>query len=164
MTPWTATHQTSLSLTSLLEFAQVHAHWSGDAIQSSHPLSCCTPPALNFFPASRSFPMSWLFASCGQSIGASVSAPVLLKSIQGWFPLRLTGLSPCFPRDSPKSYPTTQFKSINSLAFSLLHCPTLTSIRDYWKEHTFDYIQDTSHLSDTWSETIFSHSVDCLPF
>ena len=112
MTPWTATHQTSLSLTSLLEFAQVHAHWSGDAIQSSHPLSCCTPPALNFFPASRSFPMSWLFASCGQSIGASVSAPVLLKSIQGWFPLRLTGLSPCFPRDSPKSYPTTQFKAL----------------------------------------------------
>ena len=46
-----------------------------------------------FFPASGSFPMSWLFASRGQSTGASASTPVLPKSIQGWFPLRLTGLS-----------------------------------------------------------------------
>ena len=45
---------------------------------------------LQSFPATRSFPMSQLFASGGQSTGAS--APVLPMSIQGWFPLRLTGL------------------------------------------------------------------------
>ena len=41
--------------------------------------------------------------------------------------------SPCCPRDSEESFPTPQFKSINSLALSLLYGPTLTSIHDYWK-------------------------------
>ena len=44
------------------------------------------------FPASGSFPMNWLFASGGQSIGASASASVLPKNIQGSFPSGLTGL------------------------------------------------------------------------
>ena len=44
------------------------------------------------FPASGSFPMSWLFTSGGQSIGASASASVFPKNIQVWFPLGLTGL------------------------------------------------------------------------
>ena len=34
--------------------------------------------------------------------------------------------------------PTPQFKSINSLVLSFLHSPTLISIPDYWKNHTFD--------------------------
>ena len=41
--------------------------------------------------------------------------------------------------DSQESSPTPQFKSINSLALSLLNGPTLTSIHDYWKNHSFDY-------------------------
>ena len=44
------------------------------------------------FPASGSFPVSLLFTSGGQSIGASPSASVLPMNIQSWFPLRLTGL------------------------------------------------------------------------
>ena len=47
---------------------------------------------LQSFPASRSFLVSWLFASGGQSIGASASASVFPMNIQGWFPLGLTGL------------------------------------------------------------------------
>ena len=47
---------------------------------------------LQSFPASGSFPMSWLFASCDQSIGASASASVLPMNTYGWFPLGLTGL------------------------------------------------------------------------
>ena len=50
------------------------------------PFSSC----LQSFPASGSFLVSWLFASGGQSIGAS--APVLPMSIQGWFPLGLASL------------------------------------------------------------------------
>ena len=46
---------------------------------------------LQSVPASGSFPMNWLFASGGQSIGASVSASVLPMNIQDWFPLGLTG-------------------------------------------------------------------------
>ena len=70
----------------LPEFAQTHVHWVSDTIQPSHPLSY--PQS---FPASESFPMSRLFTSGGQSIGASASAPVLLKNIQDWFPLGWTG-------------------------------------------------------------------------
>ena len=47
---------------------------------------------LQSFPASGSFPVSWLFASGGQSIGASASASVLPMNVQGWFPLGLVGL------------------------------------------------------------------------
>ena len=44
--------------------------------------------------------------------------------------------SPCSPRDPQDSSPTPQFKNINSLAFSLLCGPALTSIYDYWKNHS----------------------------
>ena len=44
------------------------------------------------FPETGSFPMSWLFVLCGQSIGTSASASVLPRNTQGWFPLGLTGL------------------------------------------------------------------------
>ena len=44
------------------------------------------------FPASGTFPMNWLFSSDDQNTGASTSASVIPVSIQGWFPLGLTGL------------------------------------------------------------------------
>ena len=47
---------------------------------------------LQCFPASRSSPMSQLFASGGQSIGVSTSTSVLPMNIQGWFPLGLSSL------------------------------------------------------------------------
>ena len=58
----------------LPELAQTHVHWIDDA----HPLSPPSPSAINPFPASRSFPMNGLFASGGQSLGASASASVFL--------------------------------------------------------------------------------------
>ena len=58
------------------------------------PFSSC----LQSFPASGSFPMSQLFASGGQSVGASVSASVLPKNIQDWFPWGLTGLISLLPK------------------------------------------------------------------
>ena len=61
--------------------------WCHPTISSSViPFSSCPQS----FPASGSFPMSQLFTSGGQSIGASVSS--LPMDIQGWFPLGLTGL------------------------------------------------------------------------
>ena len=75
-----------------LEFAQTHVHWVRDAIQPSHYLSLPSPPALNLSPLSGSFPVSLLFASRGQSTGASASASVLTMSIQCWFPLGLPSL------------------------------------------------------------------------
>ena len=64
--------------------------WCHPAISSSViPFSSC----FQSFPASGSFQMTWLFTSCGQSIGASDSASVLPMNIQDWFPLALTGLT-----------------------------------------------------------------------
>ena len=61
--------------------------------QSNHLILCCPLLLLpSSFPASGSFQMSRLFASCGQSIGATASASVLPMNMQGWFPLGLTGL------------------------------------------------------------------------
>ena len=63
--------------------------WCHPTISSSViPFFSC----LQSFPASGSFPVNWLFASGGQSIGASASASVFAMNIQDWFPLGLTGL------------------------------------------------------------------------
>ena len=76
----------------LLELAQIHVHWVGDAIQPSHPL-LSPSPAFNLSQLQGLFIIkSQFFASGGQSIGASASASVLPMNIQVWFPLGLTGL------------------------------------------------------------------------
>ena len=74
---------------------------------------------LQSFPASGSFPKSWLFVTGGQSIRASASAPIPPVSILGWSPLGLTDSSPCSPRDPQESSPA-QFESINSSALCLM--------------------------------------------
>ena len=58
---------------------------------SNHLILCRTLLLPSIFPSIGSFPLSWLFTSGGQSIGASASASVLLMNIQGWFLLGLTG-------------------------------------------------------------------------
>ena len=105
------------------------------------------PSCLQSFPPSGSFPMSQLFVSGGQSIEASSSASVLPMNIQGDFPQDWLVWSPCCPRDSQESSPAPEFKSINSLALSLLYGPTFTSVHDYWKNHSFDYV-DLCQKSD----------------
>ena len=39
-----------------------------------------------------------------------------------------------------ESSPAPQFKNINSSVLSLLYGPTLTTVRDYWKNNSFDYM------------------------
>ena len=73
----------------LPEFAQIQVHRVSDAIQPSHPLSSPSLPCLQSFPASGSFPVSWLFASGGQSIGASVSAISPLNEYSGLISFRI---------------------------------------------------------------------------
>ena len=75
----------------LPEFAQTHVHWVSDAIQPSHPLSPPSAPALNL-SQHQGLSQCVFFTSGGQSIGASASTSVLPMNIQGWLPLRLTGL------------------------------------------------------------------------
>ena len=105
---------------------------------------------LQSFPASGSFPVSWLFTSGGESIGASALASILPINIQDWLVW-----FPCRPRDSQASSPMPQFKSINSSVLSLLYDPTLTSIHDYWKNHSFGYIDLCWHTEQHFNSTIY---------
>ena len=82
--------------------------------------------------------MSQLFSSGGQIIGGSASALVLPK--KEFIPLKIDWFDLlAVPRDSQKSSPTPQFKSINSSVVSLLNGPNLTSIHDYWKNNSSDF-------------------------
>ena len=110
------------------------SQWCHPAISSSVvPFSC--PQSL---PASESF--QWVnslhevakvleFQLQHHSLQRNPRADLLQNGLVG---------SPCSPRDSQESSPTPQFKSINSLALSLLHSPILTSIHDHWKNHSLD--------------------------
>ena len=122
----------------LPEFTHTHVHRVSDAIQPSHPLSSPSPPAPNPSQHQRFF--QWVnsshevtkvleFQLQHHSFQRTPRADLLQNGLVG---------SPCSPRDSQESSPTPQFKSINSLVFSFLHSPTLTSIHDYWKNHSLD--------------------------
>ena len=136
-TPWTAACQASLSITnswSLLRLVSI------ELVMPFNHLILCRPLLLlpSIFPSIRVLFNDSVLVSGGQSIRVSASASVLLMNIQDWFPLGLTVWSPCSPRDSQKSSPTLQFKSIISSTLSFLYGPTLTSTHDYWKNHRFD--------------------------
>ena len=122
----------------LLELAQTHVHWVSDAIQPSHLLSSPSPLAFNLSQHQGLFQC----VSSSHQVAKVLELQLQHQSFQ-WTPRTdfLSGWlawSPCSPRDSQESSPTPQFKSINSLALSFLYSPTLTSIHDYWKNHTFD--------------------------
>ena len=90
----------------LLEFAQTHVCWVSDAIKPSHPLSSPAPLALNLPSWYQGLiPMSQLFASGGQIIGASASA--LPVNFQDWFPLGLTGLVSLQSKGLPRVFSNT---------------------------------------------------------
>ena len=109
------------------------SQWGHPTILSSVvPFSSC----LHSFPASGSFPTSWFFASGGQVLSFSFSIS-LSNEYSGLISFRMVW-SPCSPRDSQESSPTPQFKNINSSTLSFLYGPTLTSIHDHWKNHSFD--------------------------
>ena len=112
----------------LPELAQTHVYQVSDAIQPPHPLSSPSSPAL----------VSQFFISGGQSIGVSASASVLATNSQEWFPLGWTGLISLQSRGISRVFSTPQFKSISSSVLSFLCGPTLTSIHDYLKNHSFD--------------------------
>ena len=108
--------------------------WCHPTISSSVvPFSC-----LQSFPESGSFQMSQFFASGGQSIGVSASALVLPMSIQDWFPFRINWLISLQSKGLSRVFSSTTFKSINSSSLSFLYGPTLISVHDYWKNHSFD--------------------------
>ena len=139
-TLWTEAHQASLSITnsqSLFKLMSIEL-----VMPSNHLILCCPLLLLpSIFPSIRVFPNElalfirwpkyWNF-SCSISPSNEYSG---LRFLEDWLVW-----SPCSPRDSQESSPTPQFKSINSSVLSLLYGPTLTSIHDHWKKHSFDHM------------------------
>ena len=117
--------------------------WYLTVSSSAAPFSFC----LQSSPASGSFPISWLFTSGGQSIGASASASVLPMNIQDWCPLGLTGLISLQSKGLSRVFSRTIIWKHKLFGDSFLNCPTFTSIHGYWKNHRLDYM-DICQQSD----------------
>ena len=131
-----------------LELPQTHVHWVSDAIQplSSHPLSSLSPPTLNLSlqqglsqrVSSLNFWMSQFFASGGQSTEFELQhqyfqwTPGLISFRMDWFDLLEV-------QGTLKSFQHHSSKVIILWHSGLFYCPALTSIDDYWKNHSFDY-------------------------
>ena len=122
----------------LPESMQTHVHWVGDDIQPSHHLLSPSPPALNL--SQHQDLLKWVSSS--HQVAKVLEFQLQHQSFQWTLRTDLLedGLvgSPCSPRDSHESSPTPQFKSINSSVLCFLYSPTLTSIHDHWKNHSFD--------------------------
>ena len=121
----------------LLKFAQIYVHLSW--------WCCLTIPsfALPSFAfclcQHQSFPMSLLFASGDKKYWSSASATVLPMNIQGWFPLGFDWFDLLAVQGTLKSFlQQPQSESIDSSALSLLYGPTITSVDDYGRNHSFD--------------------------
>ena len=109
--------------------------WCHPSILSSViPFSSCPQS----FPASESFPMSHFFTTGGQSIGASVSASVLLMNIHDWFLLELTDLISLQSKGLSSIFSNTIVQKHQFFSTQPPFGPTLTFIHDYWKNHSFD--------------------------
>ena len=126
-------HTGSLSITNSQSLLKI---MSIESVMPSYHLIFCHPLLLlpSIFPSIRIFSSeSVLFIKWPKYWSFSFSI-VLPVNIQDWFPLGLT--APCSPRDSQESSPTPQFRSINPSVLSFLYGPPLTSIHDYWKNHS----------------------------
>ena len=106
------------------------------SVMPSKHLILCHPCLLlpSFFLSIRAFssvssshqkPKYWSFSL---SISPSNEYPGQIAFRTAWFDLL----------EIKESFPELQFKSMNFLALRFLYCPTLTSIHDYWKNHSFD--------------------------
>ena len=140
---WTATRQASLSFTNSRNLLKLHVHWINDAIQPSHLLSSPSPPAFNLFQHEGLF--QWVVSShqvakywnFSFSISPSNEYSGLISFKIDWFNLLAVQgtLKSLLQHHSSKA---SAFWTSWTSALSFLYSPTLTSIHDYWKNHSFD--------------------------
>ena len=76
---------------------------------------------------------------------------------------RIDGCDLLAVQGTQESSPTPQFKSVNSLALSLLYGPALISVRDYWKNHSFDYTGLCWQRMFSLFNTLFRFAIAFLP-
>ena len=138
-TPWTAAHQAPLSPLShrVCSAWCPLSQWCYLTISSSViPFSSCPPsfPELGFFS-----PVSQLFTPGDQSIGVSASVSVLPMNIQGWFPVGWTGLISLLSKGLSRVFSSITVQKHQFFGLQPSLWPTLTSVHDYWKNHSFDH-------------------------
>ena len=161
VTPWTSAHQAPLSSTvsrSWLKFMSIASVMLFKHLSLSCPILLLPSILLSI----GSFPMSGLFTSDGQSIGASASALVLPMNIQGWFLLELTGLISLLSKGLSRVFSSTTIRKYQFFT-TQPSGPTLTSIHDYWKNHSLDY-RDLCWQSDISAFLICSLGLPQLSF
>ena len=137
-----------------IQFAQTHVHWVGDAIQPSHPLSSPSPPAFNLFQNQGLF--QWVDSShlVAKVVELSASASIFLMNIQDWFPLGWTGLI-LLSKGLSKFFSNNNIQKHVFLPLSLLYGPALMSVHDYWRNHSFDYMNLCSSITIYFSLFLF---------
>ena len=137
-TPWTAARQASLFITnsqSLLILRSIKSVMPSNHLILCHPLLLLPSvfPIIRVFSIESVLHIKWpKYWSFRFSISPSNEYSGLISFRMDW--LDLLAVQGTLQESSP----TPQFKSISFLALSFLYSPTLTSIRDYWKNHSFD--------------------------
>ena len=117
----------------VLSDSRPSSQWCHPAISSSViPFSSY----LQSLPASKSSQMSQLFSWGGQSTGASALASFLPKKSQGWSPSEWTDWSSLQSKGLSRVFSNTTVQKYQFFSAQLSYCPTLTSIHDYWKNHS----------------------------
>ena len=133
--PWIVARQASLPITnswSSLKLTSIKSVMLSSHLILCHPLLLLPPIPLSIRVFSNESTL------CMRSKYWSFSFSIILsKEHPGLISFRMDWLDP-WVQGTLKSFPTPQFKSINSSALSFLHSPTLTSIYDYWKNHSLD--------------------------
>ena len=143
VTPWTAARHASLSNTnsqSLLKLMSVESVMPFNHLTLCHSLLFLPSifPSIRIFSKESALPNKWpKYWSFSFSISLSNEYSELISFRIGWFDLLQYHESSLAP----------QFKGINSLVLSLLYGPALMSVHDYWKNHSFDYM-DLCQQSD----------------
>ena len=146
-TPCIEARQVSLSITnswSSLRLMSIESVMPSSHLILCHPLLLLPPIPLSIrvFSSESILRMRWpKYWSFRISIILFKEHPGLISFRMEWLDLLAV------QGDSQESSPTPQFKSINSSALSFLHSPTLTSIHDYWKNHSLNYM-DLSRQSN----------------
>ena len=160
-TPWTAAHQASLSITNSWSLLKL-VHRVSDAIQPSHPLSLPSPPAFNHSQHQGLFQgvfhIRWpKYRSFSFSISPSNEYSELISFRIDWLDL-LTAQGTL--KSLLQHYSS---KASIFLALSLLHSPTLTSMHDYWKNHSFDYVDCVGKMMSRLFNTLSRFVIAFLP-
>ena len=132
----------------LPEFAQIHDHWVSDDIQPSHPLMPSSAFAYSLSQHQDLF--QWVSSSHEVAKYWNFSFSISPSNeYSGLISFRITSLISLLSKGLSRVFSRPQFESIYSLALSLLYGPTLTSIHDYRRNHTFDYTDLCQRSNDS---------------